>query len=336
MASPILCTSSSSYLLPCSFPSLQNPCRHTHDFRITCSNPNRDEAHRAQLGIVITGGTRGLGFALAREFLAAGAGVALCGRDQERLQAALTALQTEFRDCLVLGRKCDVSQPQDVHEFANFAAEGLGNIKIWLNNAGEVTSKGLLPNIEADEIVRVTNTNVLGSLLCCREAIRIMSQQPPCDAPIYHIFNMGFSRWGAKFTKSACTHKTTKVALTQLTVSLNEELKSAGILSVGVHNLSPGMVLTDLLLKDSTPLSRRFFNVLAEEPTTVAAALAPSIWNIEGSGQSLEYLSPASAALKLLVGFPQIFEGGRFFDKNGDRVRMDGCNYQQNGVKIPF
>lgn len=288
------------------------------------------------MGVVITGGTRGLGFALAREFLAAGAGVALCGRDETRLQGALTALQREYQGALVVGQRCDVSNPEDVSEFATFAADALGLIKIWLNNAGEVTSKRLLVDVKADEIVRVSNTNVLGSILCCREAVRIMSQQPPSDVPLYHIFNMGFSRWGAKFTKSACTHKTTKVALTQLTMSLNEELKNAGILSIGVHNLSPGMVLTDLLLRDSTPLSRRFFNVLAEEPETVAAVLAPCICSVKGSGQSIEYLSPLSAVFKLLAGFPQIIRGGRFFDKNGDRVKVDGCRYQNNGVKVSF
>ena len=94
---------------------------------------------------------------------------------------------------------------------------------------GEVTSKRILCDIEPEEIVRVSNTNVLGSLLCCREAIHIMKQQPSSELPIYHIFNMGFSRWGAKFTRSAATHKMTKVALTQLSVSLNEELKNAGM-----------------------------------------------------------------------------------------------------------
>ena len=51
----------------------------------------------------------------------------------------------------------------------------------------------------------------------------------------------------------------------------------AGMRSIGVHNMSPGMVLTDLLLKDASPIARRFFNALAEEPETVAEALVPQI-----------------------------------------------------------
>ena len=55
-----------------------------------------------------------------------------------------------------------------------------------------------------------------------------MRQQPEQAHPAYHIFNLGFSRWGASFSKSACTHKATKSALTQLTQSLTEELQEAG------------------------------------------------------------------------------------------------------------
>lgn len=48
---------------------------------------------------------------------------------------------------------------------------------------------------------------------------------------------------------------------------------NAGLASIGVHNLSPGLVLTSLLLEGASPAARRFFNALAEEPETVAAAL---------------------------------------------------------------
>ena len=83
-------------------------------------------------------------------------------------------------------------------------------------------------------------SNVAGSLLGCREAVRLMRQQPPHPRPAYHIFNLGFSRWGASLSRSACTHKATKSALTQLTQSLSEELREAGAgpNSCSVHALT--------------------------------------------------------------------------------------------------
>ena len=136
------------------------------------------------------------------------------------------------------------------------------------------------------------------------------------------------------------------------------------------------MLLTDLLLQDSTPATRRLFNALAEEPETAAAALVPRIRALAGSGSSIEYLSPADAgmggagwrgrlaprlppackcsswaqlrppgaarplppprpaALRMLRGLPQVLHGGRFFDREGQRVQRPGERYQANGVRV--
>jgi NAD(P)-dependent dehydrogenase (short-subunit alcohol dehydrogenase family) len=117
----------------------------------------------------------------------------------------------------------------------------------WINNAGQVTRRLLLPELDPADIQAVVGANVLGSLLCCRAAVQLMRQQHERDqqqqqGARYHIFNCGFSKWGASLSKSACTHKATKMALTQLNISLAEELAEAGLGYIGVHNLSPGGV----------------------------------------------------------------------------------------------
>jgi len=288
--------------------------------------------------IVITGGTKGVGFAMAREFLQAGDQVMLCGRNPERVQSAVAALQKEFGASKVSGTECDVSDPESVARLGAMAQQTLGRVDVWINNAGEVTAKKLLADVEPSELSRVVGTNVLGSLLCCREAIRVMRQQPGADGkqPVFHIFNLGFSQFGAQFSKSAVTHKATKMALKQLNETLAAELVENGLAGIGVHNLSPGMVLTDLLLKDSNAISRRFFNALAEEPETVAAALVPQIRAVQGTGNGVDYMSPADAFLRILKGVPQIINGGRFFDKEGNRVAADGAKYAANGVRQQY
>ncbi|EEH55041.1 uncharacterized protein MICPUCDRAFT_4755, partial [Micromonas pusilla CCMP1545] len=225
-------------------------------------------------GVVITGATKGVGFAIAREFLRRGDRVCICGRAQTRVDAAVAALRHEFPGSCVSGMKCDVTDPRDVDAFGDYAASTVGVIHHWLNNAGMP-----LMDLEPSEVVRVCNTNLTGAILCCQKAVRVMRRQPKGSdsAPAYHVYNFGFSRWGASFSKSTCTHKATKRGLSQLTASLSEELKEAGVHAVGIHQLSPGMVLTDLLLDGASPVARRFFNVLAEEPEVVAADLAPKI-----------------------------------------------------------
>lgn len=96
------------------------------------------------------------------------------------------------------------------------------------------------------------------------------------------------------------------------------------------------MVLTDLLLKDSSPAARRAFNALAEEPETVAADLVPRIRSLRSRGGSLDYMSPADAALRMLRRLPQVLGGGRFFDRDGNRVAAPGERYAANGVRQQF
>ena len=210
-----------------------------------------------------------------------------------------------------------------------------------LNNAGMVSSREPLMSIEPSEVVQVCNTNLTGAILCCQKAIRIMQRQPRGDGSgssrqRYHVYNFGFSPWGASFSKSTCTHKSTKRGLSQLTQSLSEELLEAGVDTVGVHQLSPGMVLTDLLLDGASPVARRFFNVLAEEPEVVAADVVVKVRAVSGTNTSIEFLTLPDAVKRVVLGVPQILGGGRFFDKDGNRVTRDGERYKENGTRLLY
>ena len=80
-----------------------------------------------QLGIVLTGGSKGLGFALAQEFLAAGDKVVICGRNEERLKAAERSLRPEFPEQLS-AVVCDVSKADEVDRLMEFSQGKLGTI----------------------------------------------------------------------------------------------------------------------------------------------------------------------------------------------------------------
>ena len=306
-------------------------------------------------GVVITGATKGVGYALAREFLMRGDRVCICGRSATRVDAAVAALRAEFPGACVAGTRCDVTDPRDVDAFGDYAAATVGVIHHWLNNAGMVSSRQPLFDIDASEVVRVCNTNLTGAILCCQKAVKLMRRQGVSgtggsgegsgsgsssnnkSSQRYHVYNFGFSRWGASFSKSTCTHKATKRGLSQLTSALSEELTEAGVECVGVHQLSPGMVLTDLLLEGASPVARRFFNVLAEEPEVVAADMCPKIRAVSGTNSSIEFLTLPDAVRRVATGVPQIVGGGRFFDANGNRIASDGAvGYKENGTRLLY
>jgi short-subunit dehydrogenase len=85
-------------------------------------------------------------------------------------------------------------------------------------------------------------------------------QQQPHEG---HVFLVDGAGVGGNPTKGYASYGATKRAMPQLVASLNKELQdsSQAKQKVCIHNLSPGMVLTDLLLSDSTPEQRKLFNV---------------------------------------------------------------------------
>eukprot|EP00168_Porphyra_purpurea_P016567 TRINITY_DN5404_c0_g1_i2.p5 TRINITY_DN5404_c0_g1~~TRINITY_DN5404_c0_g1_i2.p5 ORF type:complete len:125 (+),score=41.64 TRINITY_DN5404_c0_g1_i2:646-1020(+) len=94
------------------------------------------------------------------------------------------------------------------------------------------------------------------------------------------------------------------------------------------------MVLTPLLLTGSTPTFRRFFNLLAEEPATVAAALVPRVraaavrgaglGRVGGFAPAVRYLTGLRAVGRLVVGGVLGLRRGRYFDADGRRVLRGG------------
>ena len=106
--------------------------------------------------------------------------------------------------------------------------------------------------------------------------------------------------------------------------------------AVGIHQLSPGMVLTDLLLEGANPVAKRFFNVLAEEPEAVAADVVPKVRATTGTNTSVEFLTLPDAVRRVVFGVPQILGGGRFFDGQGNRVIENGARYKPNGVRLLY
>ncbi|MED6113963.1 putative chlorophyll(ide) b reductase nyc1, chloroplastic [Stylosanthes scabra] len=207
--------------------------------------------------VVITGSTRGLGKALAREFLLSGDRVIVTSRSPESVQETVKELEenlkegisnafgsslTKLSQAKVVGIACDVCEPEDVQRLANFAVNELGHIDIWINNAG--TNKGFRPLLQFsdEDIKQIVSTNLVGSILCTREAIRIMRNQTRAG----HIFNMDGAGSGGSSTPLTAVYGSTKCGLRQLQGSLLKECKRS---KVGIHTASPGMVLTELLLR---------------------------------------------------------------------------------------
>lgn len=154
----------------------------------------------------------------------------------------------------------------------------------------------------------VATTNLGGTLLCSRAAVVLFEKQR--GGNLFLTLGAGSDGGG---TPLYAAYGSTKAAIKQLAASLQSECKDSGS-RVGVHLVSPGMVLTDLLLEGATPQGKAAFNALCEQPETVAAELVPKVRRVRGSGVQLDYLTAGRAVLRLL-SLP--FVQGRFFDGAG-------------------
>ncbi|KAK4790041.1 hypothetical protein SAY86_017345 [Trapa natans] len=155
-------------------------------------------------------------------------------------------------------------------------------IDIWINNAGS-NAYSYKPLAEAsdEDLLEVVSTNTLGLMLCCREAIKMMVKQPRGG----HIFNMDGAGSDGRPTPRFAAYGATKRSVVHLTKSLQAELQMQDLKNVLVHNLSPGMVTTDLLMSGATTKQAKFFiNILAEPAELVAEYLVPNIRSIPSNG----------------------------------------------------
>ncbi|XP_048135474.1 chlorophyll(ide) b reductase NOL, chloroplastic isoform X3 [Rhodamnia argentea] len=200
----------------------------------------------------------------------------------ERVESAVQDLRKEFGEQHVFGTKCDVREGQEVKSLVGYAQEKLKYIDIWINNAGSnAYSYKALAESSDEDLLEVVTTNSLGLMLCCREAIKMMLSQPRGG----HIFNMDGAGADGRPTPRFAAYGATKRSVVHLTKSLQAELQMQDVKNVLVHNLSPGMVTTDLLMCGATTNQAKFFiNVLAEPAEVVAKYLVPSIRSVPTNG----------------------------------------------------
>ncbi|KAA0031719.1 chlorophyll(ide) b reductase NOL [Cucumis melo var. makuwa] len=240
--------------------------------------------------VLITGSTKGIGYALARQFLKEGDNVVICSRSAERVESSVQSLREEFGEQRVWGTKCDVREGEDVKNLVAFLQKNLKYIDIWINNAGS-NAYSFKPLVEAsdEDLIEVVTTNALGLMICCREAIKMMLNQPRGG----HIFNIDGAGSDGRPTPRFAAYGATKRSVVHLTKSLQAELRMQDVKNVVVHNLSPGMVTTDLLMSGADTKQAKFFiNVLAEPPEVAQLANTKiEVWSEKPLGEDISNLS---------------------------------------------
>jgi len=189
--------------------------------------------------LVVTGGGRGIGAATAR--LAARHGYAVCVNYVRDAKAAATVVaDIEAAGGRALAVQGDVAAEADVVRLFE-SAQRLGPVTGLVNNAGILEVQGRLEDMSADRLARVFATNITGSFLCAREAVRRMStRHGGRGGAIVNVSSMA-ARLGAP--GEYIDYAAAKGAIDTLTIGLARELAEEGI---RVNAVRPGVIRTDI------------------------------------------------------------------------------------------
>jgi len=118
---------------------------------------------------IVTGGTRGIGWAIAEALAAQGAGVAICGRDNRSVENAVSQL-TQKSKSKVVGKAADVRDSTEVAAFFDFVDAELGGVDILVNNAGIGVFKSTA-ELTVEDWNNTIGTNLSGTFFCSKQAL---------------------------------------------------------------------------------------------------------------------------------------------------------------------
>nr|WP_241426890.1 3-oxoacyl-ACP reductase family protein [Dysosmobacter acutus] len=186
---------------------------------------------------IVTGGSRGIGYAVVENYLANGASVALFASRRESVDKALQKLAEKYPNAPVMGLYPDLSDLSSVEEAFRQVKDRFGRIDILVNNAG-ISARESIFDYKSEDFERIISLNVTAVFNCSKVAAAYMRQQG--GGVILNASSM-VTRNGQS---AGCGYPTSKYAINGLTRSLAREL---GPHHIRVNAVAPGVTRTDMV-----------------------------------------------------------------------------------------
>ena len=241
--------------------------------------------------VVVTGGARGIGRAIAEAYADRGARVAIVDILADQVQA--TANEMREAGANVLPIHTDITIPSQVDEMVARVKGELGVIDILVNNAGSLSALGPVWDVDREKWFRDVTVNLYGTFLCCQAVVKDMIQNNGG-----YIINLTTGMVGPHLYTTG--YDTSKTGVVKLTEALAQEAKEYGVKAFA---LVPGTVLT------------RMTEFIMESPE--GKKWRPTFKNIFERGRDLPPELAAKMAVELTSGKADALSG-RYFDARSD------------------
>lgn len=217
---------------------------------------------------IVTGGSRGIGAAICRRLAADGYAVLVnyaSGADA----AAQVVRDIEAGGGRALAYGADVSKESEVEAMFGAADAQLGLLAALVNNAGVLGEMRRIDEHEAETLMKVLATNVVGPALCAKHAIRRLSTKHGGQGgAIVNVSSIAATSGGIP---GMVAYSTSKGALSSFTIGLAKEVAREGI---RVNAVAPGMIVTDMTIGFADQIAQSVPVGRCGEPEEIAAAVA--------------------------------------------------------------
>lgn len=184
---------------------------------------------------IVTGGARGIGFAIAQRLLASGASCALWDKNSQRLDASVKTLRASGS---IHGVLVDVCQPESVRQALEETCRHFASIDILINDAGVAGVSKTTWELAPEEWQQVIDVNLNGVFFCCRAVVPKMLEKD--YGRIVNIASIA----GKEGNPNASHYSASKSGVIALTKTLGKELAKSGI---RVNCVTPAVIQTEIL-----------------------------------------------------------------------------------------
>lgn len=249
--------------------------------------------------VVITGSTKGIGHALAREFRKRGHSVVVTGRSQSAVDEAISTLDSAPGNGKVLGRTLEVSDPEQQQALWEYAADSLGRVDLWVNNAGVAHTTEPITQTTEDAVRAMVHTNMLGTIFGSQTAARGMVAQG--GGKIFNVLGGGSD---GRIRPGMGVYGATKRGLDGFTRALSKEIADTG---VTVGQIRPGVLITEGWLREAAAApeqvrsQRKALSFITDHVDDVAPELVERMLASTKNGDEISWLTTGRLAKRFMT-----------------------------------
>lgn len=256
--------------------------------------------------VIITGGSEGVGAAVARKFAEVGANLVLAARSRKNLEHIATELRPKTRVETVTMDVTDADACANLFKKAEFE---FGGVHVLVNNAG-YHKRGFAETISPVDLAMMVDVNLKAPIILCRLALPYLRRSG--EGAIVNVASLA----GRTAVPGAATYSATKFGLRAFTMALAEEIKGSNI---KVASISPGPVATGFIMSNIDIVTDLTFS----QPISTADEVAVEIMKLCVNKKLERSMPPISGALTTLTYlFPGIARALRpALESKGRRVK---------------